>query len=69
MCNASYEGSEPDFVSAKSVFALTIADLALSLDTLLPSVSVSVFWKPLPTGYIESPVYHIGNEKHYVDWA
>ena len=40
---ASYEGSELAFVSAKSVFAPTIADFALTSDTLLLSVSVSAF--------------------------
>ena len=67
---ASHDGSELAFVSAKSVYAPTTTDLALTSDTLVLSVSVSaLLLKPLPTDYIESQVYHIDSEGHYVGWA
>ena len=65
---ASYDGSELAFVSAKSISTPTTMDLALTLDTLLLSVSVSAFLEAI-TDYIESQVYHIDNKGHYLAWA
>ena len=56
---ASYDGSELAFVPDESVYALTTADLDLTSQKLLPSVSVSVFPEAITNWlYWESGLSH-----------